>query len=652
MTKHALYILGVAAVLMPLAAFGAEPQFLEDDGEGDFNLTGTLNVKSAAALDARIVFNYQANKKHYLLTVKQGRATLQRVGAGAPLALGVPAALPLKDGMSLPFTLQRRGWRISLVCSGRVVLRAFDTAFQDGRVGTTVSNGAFADLRLQPVGEIFADDDFVREEGAESIWQPILGKWEARTLRDDPQATREEMDKSANAFSYFGSGSPRAITVGGHWFWDRYSLESSIKPMGKGAVGIVLYYQDDRNYLLARWTSFADAGPNGNKLQLVARQGDAEKVLAEREGGYEPGQWTKLRAQVCDGIVQCLVDDEWKLEAQTDLFGQGQIGLYVEGQSGAFFDDVVCNEWELVREQFSETVPLKWRGQGWVQKDGVMTYAGTGRSLCATGLNWDRYMTTADVTVDAKGGGGLAICLTDPKTYCALRIAPQSSPLPYRGKAQLVRFTETGGTVLAEQPFTGQAGRHNVRVSIEDGLLTGAVDDGPRLQGLVAEVYGGAIALYSDGRASFDNVRLSLLPVRKGSHITKEFTESEEHPEMSAWASTKAPWVVPAEGSDEWWSKGDYFGNTSVTFTVPAVGSKTGTARAVLGAEPGQKSGVALDVTATQKSNKLQLSLTAGKQKVGEAEVDVEGDANIVFSRESSLYVVRVNDVAVVSVTR
>lgn len=639
-------------MLAPLGAFGAELQFLEDDGEGDFNLTGTLSVKSAAALDARIAFNYQENKKHYLLTIKQGRVALQRVGAGAPLALGVPATLALKDGMSVPFTLQRRGWRISLVCDRQVVLRAYDTAFQDGKVGTSVSNGTFADLRLQPVGEVFADDDFVREEGAESIWQPILGRWDARTLRDDPQATREETDKSANAFSYFGSGSPRAITVGGHWFWDRYSLESSIKPMGKGAIGVILHYQDDKNYLVARWTSFADAPPNGNKLQLVARHGDTEKVLAEREGGYEPGQWTKLRAQVCDGIVQCLVDDEWKLEAQTDFFGQGQIGLYVEGASGAFFDDVVCNEWELVREQFSDVVPLKWRGAGWSQKNGVMTYTGTGRSLCSTGLNWDRYMTTADVTVDAKGGGGLTICLTDPKTYCVLRIAPQSSPQPYRGKAQLVRFTETGGVILAEQPFTGRPGRHSVRVSIEDGLLTGAVDDGPRLQALVPEVYGGAIALYSDGRTSFDNVRLSLLPVRKGSHITKEFTESEAHPEMSSWASTKAPWVVPAEGSDEWWSKGDYFGATSVAFTVPAVGSKTGTARAVLGAELGQPRGIALNVTATEKSNKLQLTLQAAGQEVGQAEVDVEGDASIVFSRESSLYVVRVNDLPVLSVTR
>ncbi len=643
----------VAGALVPATVHPAALQFLEDEGEGDFDLTGTVTVTDAAKLYAQVALNVQeGGKDAYLLTVKQGTVGFAVMNGGKAIPLGPRVALPLKDGTTVPFTMQRRDWRLALVWDREVVVRAYDAGFRDGKVGTVITGGAFADLRLQPVGEMIAQDDFVREEGAQSIWQPILGNWEARTLRDDPQAGREESDKSANAFSYFGSGSPRALTVAGNWFWDRYSVAASIKPLGKGAVGVLLHYQDDKDYLIARWTSLADTDANGNKLQIVAMRSGQEKILAEREGGYEPGQWYQLRAQVCDGIVQCVVDHQLMLEAETALFGQGQMGLYVEGKAGAFFDDVTCDEWDLMRETFGELSPGKWGAAGWVQKNGVMIYAGRGRSLNTTGANWQRYTVAADVTADAKGGAGIAACLTAPGTYCVLRVAPAGATVPYPGKAQLVQFFPHGGTILAEQPLADTATKRLLRISIEDGLLTGTVDDGVRLQALVPGVTGGAIALYADGPATFDNVRLALLPPRRGSHVTKEFTESDKHPEMAQWASTKAPWVTPPEGKDAWWSKGDYFGALSVTFTIPAVGSKTGAARAVLGAEPDQKTGVALTINATEKSKKLALALTAADQELKQAEVDVDGDANILFSRESKLFVVRVNDQPVLSVSR
>jgi hypothetical protein len=640
----------IAGLVLPAVGLCAPLQLLEDPGEGDFDVQGTVVVGDAAKFGLQVAFNYQEEtKKHYLLTVSGGVAKLMLVGT-APRLLGAPVAVSLKTGAEVPFTLQRRQWRMTLVWNGTVILRAYDRVFQDGRVGSGVSGGTLSKLEVQPVGEMLAADDFMREEGAQSMWQPILGKWEARTLRDDEQAAREEADKSANAFSYFATGSPRGITIGGYPFWDRYSLESAVKAMGRGAVGVVCYYQDDKNYLLARWSSLADTGPQGNKLQLVAVRDGADEVLAEREGGYEPGQWYKLRAQVCDGIVQCLVDGELRLEATTDLFGRGQIGLYVEGQSGAFFDDVACNEWELFREGFSDVVAGKWRGTGFVQKNGVMAYSGKQRGLCVTGQAWERYAAAADV--QAQGGAGVAFCVRGAADYFVLRVAPAGTPVPYAGKAQLVHFTAGGGSILAERTLPDRATKHQLWVGVDNGLLTGTVDDRVRLQAVVPGATGGAIALYADSPATFDNVRLSLLPAAQGSHVTREFAESDKHPEMAAWATPKAPWVLPAEGKDDWWTKGDYFGDTSVAFTIPAVGSKTGTARAMLGSEPEAKPGITLTVAATEKSKKLTLTLAAAEKELKQAEVEVEGDAHIVFSRESRLLLVRVNDAPVLSVTR
>ena len=656
MKNHRFSIAAVCLGIIVACGFSATASqaaglaFLEDPGEGDFNASGSLTVKNAKTLDFQLAFNYQQDtKKHYLLTVSGGLARIQVMSGGKTRPLGSAVKIPLKDGKTVSFTLQRRQWRMALVWDNLVVLRAYDPYLQDGLVGSRVSGGTLADFQVQPVGDMEIGDDFVREEGAQSIWQPVTGVWDARTLRDDEQAAREEADKSANAFSYFGSGD-RAISVAGNWFWDRYMIESAIRPMGQGAIGLVFYYQNDKNYLLLRWRRVPDEALNA--LQLVAVREGQEKVLGERAGAYLPGQWYKLRAQVCDGVVQCSVDDELLLEVGTPLFGQGQTGLYVEGKAGAFFDDVASAEWELFRESFEQVTPGKWvDGAGWKQKNGFMAYGGSQRALCTAGQNWERYTCAADTT-STGGGAGLAFAYHGSKDYCVLRWAPAGSKVAYRGKVQLAQMTAKGLAVLAEKPLSGSAKKHQLRVSVEDGLLTGLVGGSLRLQALSAGVTGGAIALYADGPAQFDNVRLSLVPLRKGSHVTKEFAIIDKHPEMAQWASTKAPWTPTADDPNAFWTKGDYFGETGVVFTIPAVGSKTGSCRATIGGAPGEKAGLTLTVSAEEKSKKLKFALTAAAQAVKVAETEVEGDANILFSRESGLVVVRVNDQPVLTAQR
>jgi hypothetical protein len=643
-------LLFIACSLLATVSFAADLKFLEEPGEGDYDVTGSLTVKSPAALDATLAFARQDKSGDcYLLSIRGGKATLRSQRGGKLLPLGNVAPLSLKAGQGTQFTLQRRAWRLVLIWDNTVVLRAYDRSLGDGKVGFKAAGGSWDDLRVQPVGDVTAADDFVREEGAASIWEPAVGTWEAKTLRDDEQAAREEADKSANAFSYFGSGLPHGITLAGNWFWDRYAFEAACRPMGRGAAGLVFYYQDENNYLVLRLTCVADPAPNGNKLQLVLVRNGKEQVLAERAGGYEPGQWYKLRVNACEDAIQCLVDDELRLQATTKALGQGQIGLYVEGKSGVFFDDVVSADFDLFRETFAPPVPGKWiAGAGFAQSNGVMTHSGD-NSLCVTGPNWQGYTCAVDSALTGPGSAGLAFCYKTSKDYCLLRIVGGSAP-----KAQLVRMTDKGAAVLAEKPVTGL--KHRLRVSVDNGLITGLVDEKLCLQAVVPGLTGGAIALSAKGKAAFDNLALSLVTPRKGSHVTKEFAVTDKHPEMAEWASTRGPWVKPAEGKDDWWSKGDYFGDTSVTFTIPAVGSKTGTARAIIGGEPGAagaaKSGVVLTVAATEKSKKLTFTLSALDQPLKTAEMEVEGDAKIVYGRESGLLVVRLNDKPILTVQR
>lgn len=634
-----------ACGLFAAGCFAAPVTYLEDKGEGDYNVAGSFTVKSPAALQAVLDFAVQdKTNDRYVLTISGGKVAFTKVLRGKTYPLGLTVPLPLKAGTTVPFTLQRRAWRLAFIWDNTVILRAFDRSLGTGKVGSKAAGGTWDDLRIQPVGDMKAQDDFVREEGAASIWEPAVGTWEAKTLRDDEQAAREEPDKSANAFSYFGSGLPCGITLAGNWFWDSYSFESAVKPLGRGAIGLVFYYQDDQNYLVLRSNCNADPAPNGDRLQLLAVRNGKSYVLGDKPGGYEPGQWYKLRVQVCDDVIQCFVDDELRLQTATRALGQGQVGLYVEGKTGAFFDDVACAEWDYFREDFTAVVAGKWTtGAGFKQADGAMTHAGA-KSLCLTGEDWQRYICSVDATASAGATAGLVVCYKSPQDYCALEFTGT--------KALLIQVTSKGQTVLAEKPFTANGTQRRLRVSVEDGLLTGGVGDQLTLQALVPGLTGGAIGLLADDKVSFDNLTLVLLAPRRGSHVTKEFTFSDKHPEMEKWASTRGAWVPPAEGSDDWWSKGDYFGDTTVAFTVPTVGAKTGAVRAIIGGEPGSKVGLLLTVAAKEKSQQLTLTLAVGDKPLKTATVDVEGDAHLVFSRESSLIVVKVNEKTALTASR
>ncbi|MEI6502476.1 MAG: hypothetical protein WCP21_15805, partial [Armatimonadota bacterium] len=404
------------------------------------------------------------------------------------------------------------------------------------------------------------------------------------------------------------------------------------------------YYQDENNYLVLRSTCLADPAPNGDRLQLIAVREGKQTILSDKPGGYEPGQWYKLRVQVCDDVLQCFVDDDLRLQATSRLFGQGQVGLYVEGKAGCFFDDVLCAPWDAFREDFATAIPGKWAlGSGFRQVNGALTHTGA-KSLCVGGQNWQRYGCSVSVVTAPAASAGLAYCYKAANDYCLLSLSGN--------KAQLVQVTPKGQEVLAEKSLALSPAKHRLRVSVENGLLTGTVDDVLRLQAVAPGVTGGAIGLVADGKAVFDDLSLSLLTPRRGSHVTKEFAIIDKHPEMEKWASTRGAWVPPAEGKDDWWSKGDYFGDTSVTFTIPQVGSKTGTARATIGSEPGSKDGLTLLIAASEKSKKLTFTLLAADQPLKTAEMEVEGDAHLAFSRESGVILLTVNDKVVLTVSR
>jgi hypothetical protein len=136
--------------------------------------------------------------------------------------------------------------------------------------------------------------------------------------------------------------------------------------------------------------------------------------------------------------------------------------------------------------------------------------------------------------------------------------------------------------------------------------------------------------------------------------VTKEFTESDEHFEMVEWASTRAPWLKPEEEGGTWWTKGDYFGDKTISFEIPGVEGSEGDVRLTLEAAPdGSSPGITL-VLATKKGEAtLAATLMAGEEQIGEETVEVASDpCPVRFERKGTWIVATVDGNVVFNVKR
>jgi len=631
----------------------ADITFIEGELDGDYDVVTDARIPSPEKLDARFVLDYQDSGDHYSLTLAGGKAQFHKVTNGQVLQIGTSGDLAsLAEGAeTIPVTVQRRDWRMALVWGGRVIARGYDSSLQGGKAGYMVTTGGtFEEAMIQPVGDIFITDDFVREEGGVSAWEVAAGKWEQRSIRDDQQADRQEADKSANAFSYLGQAvaDKPAITTTGYWFWDLYTMQAALKPLDNKAVGLVIYFQDPDNYIAIRWLGKDD--PAGGKLQVISVTNGQAHTIAETHGGFVPDQWYCLRAAVAEATIHVWVDDQLRLIASTDAFGQGKVGLYTESSKGVFFDDVACGPWELFSEDFATQVPGKWqRLEGdWHQTDGVLRLAGDQPSVIRTGRNaWQAYEYSISMQPTTTGAYGLIVAFNDPGNYCLLRWSPKGTP--YAGKAQIIHVADGHETLLAEAPvILPQKSSYRANARIHDGLVTLAIEGRPQVEAFDSSLSGGAVGLFADGAAGarFDNALLEILPPQQTSRIVREFTDTSKHPEMAEWASTNAPWVKPESEGQTWWTKGDYFGDHALVFAIPNVGSHTGSLNLLVGAaSPQDTAAWKLIATLKSGSKELTMALHLGDKLIVEGKATAKAaQAKVSFERRGRWLVVLLDD--------
>jgi len=619
--------------------------------EGSFTFIATVNVgPDTSAAAARFVFNYQDEQNHYELTLAEGRTQFRRMAGGEAVDIGRRGAVSLTSGEHL-LSVQRRSWRMTLIWDSVVVCSAYDSAFSGGNVGYAVAGMDVGDAFVQVVPPVLWTDDFMRAGAATTPWESIAGTWQQKELRTE---ARREQDpsRSANAFCHYGrSDDGVALAIAGeaqqYWFWDDYSYSLAVKSSG-GPVGAVFLYQDADNYLLFRCSSELD--PEGPRTQLVSVVNGERTLLAEARGGIVPEYWYALRVNVSGGLIEAFVDDRPVLTARTDLFGQGQIGLYTEGEPGAYFDDVWVESWSVFMDDFAEREPGKWAPAGgdWEgPQKGTMAKSGGGEGLLISGdATWTNYVYGVDVKPSKGAGAGIAFRVGDAGKY-VFRWAPRGSDLPYAGEAQLLRISHAEPAILASVPAKlAPAEVHRFKVACDGPHIALFVDEQRLIECADALLPGGAIGLYADGRSrvAFDNVSVRFPRGKRGAKIVPRF-ESPGDSTMQAWATKSGQWTAE-KGRSGYWHVADFFGDNTISFEIAAVGRRSGSAAVTISRDPDDPGAAwRLVITTIRGRQTLKFALYHGEKCLQESQTDVPPgkNAEIRIQQKGNYILVHVN---------
>ncbi|MEW6356352.1 MAG: hypothetical protein AB1696_08510 [Planctomycetota bacterium] len=567
-----------------------------------------LTVKRPPAVPLNIVFGLKDAKNHYRLTMDAKTCALARVVDGAEKVLqNAPAPAPaFHDGKPADqaILVKRRAISLSVVMDSRPVLHVLDSAFAVGGIGMDVKSGTLAAHKYQPCAPIEFSADFMRDENETGLdpWIKVGGEWQFHSVKEKHSGARSKY--SSNAFSFggkTGKDHAPALVVTGHPFWDDYDASVSVKSQGSPA-GLVFGYRGKADYFLLRW-HLGDLRRIPRKVELVRVSPQGTKTLAE---GYAVGatdQWYRLQAVTRGDRIQVFLDDAPMFDVACGEFVSGQIGLCVEGEAEAQFDDVLVRSND--RYDLSRADVVKWIGQptgpAWTTKAderGNVTLAPGAAGEATYGLGdsaWKNHIFEANVK-PSPGAQGIGVSVGPGLLF---RWGGKAGP--YAGKKQLLLLDQDGKpAVFAEGPGAFAEGcEYALMVDVSDGKHAKVYIDGllELMAGLPSAVAGApALRGLNAQGTEFRSCRLAF----------SQTADWEREPEneifrqdrfMVNWATRHGAWVPT--GNNIFWHKGDFFG----TFSA-AVPLKPGHTLALCADAEDFKRGYAVDIAAAPQPSK------------------------------------------------
>ena len=375
-------------------------------------------------------------------------------------------------------------------------------------------------------------------------------------LRDD--GPQEWVKRSPNSMRYLGRAKDWGLAVTGERTWAGYRFEASVRSFSK-PIGVVFGYQAPNDFFLLHW-DLKTLHETPTQLSLTRFTPSGHRVLSCCEAKGAVGQWYRFRVDL-EGRRLCVyVDESPVVDLMLTTPVAGGVGLYVEGERGASFDDVSV---KTHRRRRIDRPGLLAASEHWAMDgNGMLSPGAQARGLRFASRATDRVLSFS-VTLpadrwqfDASIGQG-----TSGRRY-AIQVEPRS--------LALVALGHDGRSVL-ESVRTGTSGGGDREFVIDlsvRGFVKLYVDDTLSLRASLPEELTPRFGFeYATPNLRFRPHELAdtrAEDVEKRSRVPI-FTIDAFMPQ---WASPQGCWM-PMEEPNTYWHKSDFFGRYSVSLPLP-----------------------------------------------------------------------------------
>ena len=565
-------------------------QVLEQDAHEEFDVIAQLTGSAGGSANAQavMVINARPSGEGYQIRFTPNRVAIYKIvgKSGKPIGFSDKIDLTPERGPVTAF-IKKREAKITVILDNRIVAQAYDDQFVRGAIGhQSIGKGlAWSEVRYQPMEAIYFADDFMREQADDpGNWQMVEGSWKLTHM--------PVKERASNPFWYLAKAHDRALSVTGYPFWDNYSFQVSAQAPESGAVGLCFYYQDPENYLLFRWTSAWSLEKDADRKQMVRVTPGSRKVLAEKPGGFIPGQWYQLQVNVDDRWAEVVIDGQVVMAVRHPDFAQGKVGLYAENTQGTYFDDVVVRSWTALRDYAGEPEQYRWAewqdisGQWSLKWSGGKSYkigSGEAASICGQ-ASWADY--DYQTTLKSINGRpvGIYFYYQDERNHYRLQLAGRPT-----NRWQLIRVVNGDREIAAQAPGSLQPNRwYQVKVEGWRSYVRVLVDGKPILDNYDLALDSGKVGLYgaSGAKVAFTEVGLRLQnreEQEQEAKIPDRFTVDNW---MKEWASEWGEWdATDPSRPGLFWNKEDFFGNVTASFNIKGLNSRTGKLNVALAAD-------------------------------------------------------------------
>src|SRR5690606_19825420 len=136
-------------------------------------------------------------------------------------------------------------------------------------------------------------------------------------------------------------GATRMILAGSE-DWSNYEMTASGKTGESGSCGLIVGFQDDKNYTVFRWAGERSTLPFKGRAQLLRYANGTAKILSDGPApSADDNGYTRVKLRFKSGAITAFSRDEIVAQAADETLQNGRVGLWVQGAPTVSFREVV-----------------------------------------------------------------------------------------------------------------------------------------------------------------------------------------------------------------------------------------------------------------------------------------------------------------------